>query len=98
MTLINKINLNDIHANVRKIINLTFDIRLLQDQLEDVINYISSNKKYLESGKISKEMYEENQLKLEEGKKILIEKINKKVELLVKVAEKSKQLIGSNKI
>ncbi|MEM5879068.1 MAG: hypothetical protein QXU74_01065 [Candidatus Aenigmatarchaeota archaeon] len=98
MTLINKINLGDIHMNVRKIINLGFDIRLLQEQLEDVINYISSNKKYLKSGKISKDMYEENEMKLEENKKILIDKINKKIDLLVKIAEKSKEVIGANKI
>jgi len=98
MGLINKIDLNAIQANIRETVSRALDIRLLEEQLEDVINYIEANKKYLNNGKISKAIYEENKIKLEKNRKLLILKINRMIKNGVRSAKKAQDFIKVNKI
>lgn len=98
MGIINKINLNELQADIRELVSTSLDIRLMQEQFEDVINYIEVNEDYFKNGKISKEIHEENKEKLEKNKKLLISKIDSTIASCVQVAKKAQNLVKVNKI
>jgi len=98
MGIINNINLKELELSIRKAVCTSLDIRLLQEQLEDVVNYIKANENYLKNGKISKEIYKENKIKLEKNKKSLVTKINSNITICIQDVKKAKNLIVVNKI
>lgn len=98
MGVINKIDLGSIENFVKEIIASASQVKLLQDELEDVLLHASDNEKLFSAGKISKEIYKENKLRLRKEKSQLRKKINDELRKLVGIINETKKLIEANRI
>jgi len=72
---LNRINLNIVEFAIKETLELATEARLLQDQLENTLQYLANNEKYFKDGKISKRTYEKNKNRLENEKNILSTRI-----------------------
>jgi hypothetical protein len=98
MTVVKKINLNAVEEFVKNMIKASLNIKLLQDELEDVILQLKDNEKYLSRGDISLDVYKENKSMLEKNKKEILSKINEAIRDALSIAKNGKALIEMNRI
>jgi hypothetical protein len=78
--IIKNINLNEIESNLKEIVGLSFQIKLFEEEYEDVANQLKTSKANFSSGGISRDVYNKNKTMLENESKRLIKKINETVE------------------
>lgn len=77
-----KVDLEAIENSLNKILEISAQTRLFQDQLENSLGYERENEEFFREGKISKKVYEKNKAKIEKEKKMLSSKIDANVLLL----------------
>ena len=98
MGIIKGIKLSSIEECLKEVTGMSFQIRLFQEEYEDVINQTKSNKKNLAQGSIPKDVYEKNLGILESEKKRLKGRINETIRRARSVNEKVRSLADSNRI
>jgi len=98
MTVVEKINLNEIEDFLKVVSEEATQIKILQDELRDINENLDSNKNDFSSGKISKEMYKDTEKSLLKQKKILTNKINKIIENILLLLEELASFLSKNKI
>ncbi len=98
MGIIKVIRLNDVEDDLKEIVGLSFQIKLFQEEYEDVLNQSKTTKSSLSSGNISKDVYNRNRAILEKEMKRLVGKINDTVEKMKKVSENTQKTIRENTI
>lgn len=69
------INLKKIEENSRKIFENSFELSLLQEELENMLNALYRNGRELEKGKISKNAFKSNETKLKKNSVVIIKNI-----------------------
>jgi len=82
-----KLNLVFIQDKVKTFQEISSEIRITQEQLEDMLSLIDSNTLDFNKGKISKEVFQENDNKLRKESKELIKKINSLVDAGIEIME-----------
>jgi len=85
--LMKKLNLVFIQDKVKTFQEISSEIRITQEQLEDMLSLIDSNTLDFNKGKISKEVFQENDNKLRKESKELIKKINSLVDAGIEIME-----------
>lgn len=98
MPIIRRIDLNFIKKFVDDTIKLISQIKLFQEELEDVTIQINENEKYFSEGKISKDVFEANKKMLEKERLEVSLKIEKLAERISKIIKRAKSKIEENKI
>lgn len=73
------INLEKIRDTIRKIYEKSSDIKILQEELDNMLGTIDKNNLDYNNGKISKEIYESDYKKLKKESIGIIKKINKNI-------------------
>jgi Na+/phosphate symporter len=93
-----KINLEQIQKNTKEIHEISSQISLLQEELEDSLTAIDRNSLDYQKGKISKEVFESNEkkIKIESAKKI--KRIGELITNGLKLLEKIKKEIQAQKL
>jgi ElaB/YqjD/DUF883 family membrane-anchored ribosome-binding protein len=76
METVNKIDLELIQKNTKKVHEISSEIKLLQESLDDVLTAIDTNSKEYDKGKISRNTFKNNEAKLKKNGSRLIKKIN----------------------
>ncbi|RLI97857.1 MAG: hypothetical protein DRP00_03265, partial [Candidatus Aenigmatarchaeota archaeon] len=74
-----KINLEQIQEASRRIFEISSEIHLLQDELENLLSLIDKNSLEYQKGKISREVFESNEKRLKKESALRIKKINQLV-------------------
>ncbi|MEM5879069.1 MAG: hypothetical protein QXU74_01070 [Candidatus Aenigmatarchaeota archaeon] len=77
---VKKLDLVLLQDRVKAFQEISSDIKITQEQLEDMLSVIDSNTVDFNKGKISKEVFQENDSKLRRESKNLIKKINSSVD------------------
>ncbi len=98
MEVIKKIDLSSIEEFMKEIVASSSQIKLLQEELEDVILHANENEKLFSAGKISKEVYKKNKARLVKEKNQLRKKINVELSKLIKIINETKKLMEANRI
>jgi hypothetical protein len=96
--IINVIKLGNIEECLKDIVGLSFQIRLFQEEYQDVAKQIKDNKARFSSGNIPKDVFGKNQNLLEGEKKRLTGRINESIEKMGKVNSELLKLIRQNRI
>jgi uncharacterized membrane protein YfhO len=95
---IKRINLNKIESFLKNISEKSTQIRMFQQEIENININLKDNKSDFTSGRISNEVYKDIKINLEKEKKILEDKINKIIGNFLVNSEKLQKIIDDNKI
>jgi NCAIR mutase (PurE)-related protein len=98
MSVIKRIDLDFINEFIKNIVGVSSQIKLFQEELEDVILQMRENKNYFSTGKISKEIYERNKIILEKEKEKLSSRIDEEIERGLKIIKEAKLVFEENRI
>jgi len=98
MGVINRIDLNSVEELIKKIVSISSEIKLLQDEIEDVLIHTKENEKLFSDGKISKDVYKENKTKLKSEMNELRKKVKGKIVEALKIVENGEKIIEANRI
>ncbi|GEM_PF-5949571 len=98
MGVINRIELNSIEDLIKEIISISSQIKLIQDEAEDVLVHLEENKRLFSEGKISKDVFKDNKQRLKSEIAELKKRFNQEAEKISKVIEDLKKILESNKI
>ncbi|MEM5790473.1 MAG: hypothetical protein QXP77_00220 [Candidatus Aenigmatarchaeota archaeon] len=98
MGVIKRIDLNSIEEILKKIIGASSELKLLQDEMEDVFSHLSENEKLFSNGKISKDVYNENKARLKNEANELKKKLKEKIAEAIKILENGRKIIEANRI
>lgn len=85
---IKKLDLMFIQNRAKVLYEVSSSMSLAQERLEDMLTAIDSNNADYSSGRISKEVYEENDMKMKKESAKLIKKINSSVNESEKIVGK----------
>lgn len=75
--MVNVIDTEKIQRNAKKIHENSLDIKILQDELEDMLSDIDKNNIDYRKGKLSKEIFENDDKRFKAESVILIKKVNR---------------------
>lgn len=92
-----KIELNKIQELTKKIFEVSSEISLVQEELENLLSLIDKNSTEYQKGKISKEMFESNEKRLKKESALRIKKINNLVSEALKFLKIIEKEIKSQK-
>jgi ElaB/YqjD/DUF883 family membrane-anchored ribosome-binding protein len=98
MRLIKKINLKPIREFTEKIVEISSNIRLLQEELENILSYASELEKFFSAGKLSKETFETNKTMLKKEKVRVSSKLNQAIDKALKLIKKTRLVIEESRI
>lgn len=77
------IKLEKIRGYTRKIYENSSDVKVLQEELEDMLSAIDKNNIEYNKGKISKEVFEDNKKNFKNQSLVIIKKLNKTVDVSI---------------
>jgi len=92
-----KINLEQIQEASRRIFEISSEIHLLQDELENLLSLIDKNSLEYQKGKISREVFESNEKRLKKESALRIKKINQLVKEGLELLKKAEKEIKAQK-
>lgn len=95
---IKKINKDEIESYLKNISEGITQIKLLQEEIENLNNNLKNNKSDFLSGKISREIYKDIKINLDKEKKDLTNKTNKTINNVLILSEELSKIISNNKI
>jgi len=98
MGIIKGIRLGDIEKCLKETVELSFQMKMIQEEYEDVLNQIKANKKSLSSGRIPRDVFGNNYKVLEKEKKRLTLKINTVAEKMKAVNDRTTKIVKENRI
>jgi len=93
-----KLNLMFVQNTARVLYEVSSDVLLAQERLENMLSAIDANNAEYGKGEISKQMFEENDLRLKKESARLIKNINNSVGRNTKLLEKVIKELESQKI
>jgi hypothetical protein len=96
--IIKNIKIDSIEDCIKDIVRFSFQIRLYQQEYEDVIKQKKEDRKRLSSGNIPRDMYLKNESTLEAERKRLALKINQTTDRIGKINGVMLKLIKQNSI
>jgi len=95
---IEKININKIENLSKRIIEESSKLKVLQQELDSVNKNLKEvNFNYL-SGKVSIQVYQTSKKNLEKKRKLLIDNVNKNVNITLPILKSLSEVINENKI
>ena len=92
-----KINLEQMQEASRRIFEISSEIHLLQDELENLLSLIDKNSLEYQKGKISREVFESNEKRLKKESALRIKKINQLVKEGLELLKKAEKEIKAQK-
>jgi hypothetical protein len=93
-----KINPDKIDATLERVLEMSSNVRVLQEDMENINKNLKDvNFDYL-AGKISKEVYEGSKKDLGKRRKIIIDRINKAVGDILSVSSDLPEIIKNSKL
>jgi len=92
-----KVNLEQIQEASRRIFEISSEIHLLQDELENLLSLIDKNSLEYQKGKISREVFESNEKRLKKESALRIKKINQLVKEGLELLKKAEKEIKAQK-
>jgi hypothetical protein len=96
--IINVIKLNEIESCLKEITELSLQVRLFQEEREDVAEQAANDKKSLSQGDISKDVYDKSMSTLTLERKRLGTRIDGAAERIETLGKKLVRLAKENKI
>jgi len=98
MTIIKRIEINNIEKSLNDVIEASYKLMMFQEQMKFVNSQLENNRKFFNSGLISKETYEGNQRNFKIEIDDLKRNINSTITDTTKVVNDVETLIKINKI
>lgn len=98
MSIIKKMDFESVEKTLKNIVEVSSQVRLMQEQLEATVSHISNNENYYKLYGTSKENFEENRDYLEKNRRRFMSSIVKSVKLLLKNVDTLGKKISSSKI
>ena len=98
MGIIKNIKLDSIEECIKDVVRFSFQIRLYQQEYDDVTKQKKEDRKRLSSGNIPRDLYLKNESTLEAERKRLALKINQTADRIGSINEAMLKLVRQNRI
>jgi len=95
---IEKININKIENSLKRIVEESSKLKVLQQELDNANKNLKEVNFNLVSGKVSNQVYQVSKKSLEKKRKILIDKVNKNINIVLTLLKGLSEVINENKI
>jgi hypothetical protein len=96
--IIKNIKLDSIEECIKDIVRFSFQIRLYQQEYEDVVKQKKEDRRRLSSGNIPRDLYLKNESTLDAERKRLASKINQTTDRIGKINDAMLKLVRQNRI
>jgi hypothetical protein len=96
--IIKNIKLDSIEECIKDIVRFSFQIKLFQEEYDDVLKQKKEDRGRIASGNIPKDVYRKNEASLENERLRLAAKINQTVDKIGKTKEAILKLVKQNQI
>ena len=98
MMVIEKVNINKIENSLKRIVEESSRLKVLQQELDNTNKNLKEVNFNLLSGKVSNEVYQTSKKSLENKRKILIDNVNKNINNILSIVKDLSEVINENKI
>jgi hypothetical protein len=95
---IEKINVNKIENSLKRVVEESSKLKVFQQDLDNVNKNLKEVNFNFLSGKVSNQVYQTSKKSLERKRKLLIDKVNKNINVILTLVKGLSEIINENKI
>jgi hypothetical protein len=95
---IEKVNINKIENSLKRVVEESSKLKVFQQELDNLNKNLKEVNFNLLSGKVSNQVYQISKRNLERKRKLLIDKVNKNINIILTIVKGLSEVINENKI